>query len=158
MILPPAALGHLEFRHVVELWKRTQQLSRENRRTGAQLAGPRHAEERIGDRAAQRARVPAPVRIPGQVRGIDLIDLDAGVGESAVANIAPGRSDVADRQRHVASELTLDVNGVLMHFRSALVLIDEIDIAANAREDPECTAGRSDQARRERIVERHERD
>ena len=58
--------------------------------------------------------------------------MSRGVLRAAEPDVAAGRADIADRDRHVARQLALDVHGILVDLRVALVLIDEVDGAADA--------------------------
>src|SRR5206468_8066885 len=126
-----------------------------NRWGRAELPGLGDTEERIRDRLPQLRRVPATAERKHltRQRRVDLIDVDQRVGRTAVSDVTAGGADVADRDRHRPGQLPLDVGGILMHPGRSLVLIHEIDAAANVRQQPERAADWGLQPSRERIVQ-----
>ena len=67
-------------------------------------------------------------RAERQVRGSQLVDVDDAVVRSAQAEVAAGRARVLEADGHVARQLAVDVDRVLLHPRRSLVLIDELDL------------------------------
>ena len=113
----------------------------------------------LAHRLSQRRGVPAAARrreqLPRQL-GIDLVDVEPDVIGAGEPEIAPGRSHVADGHRHVAGELALHVERVLVHDGRAFVLVDEVDVAADAGEQAQRAADRLLQSARERVVQRRD--
>ena len=115
---------------VGELRERTQQLA--DREIGLRRVWSRgrDAEERVRHR-------PGRVGDERLVLRIELVDVDQRVAGSAPAQIAAGQTGVADGDGDAAGQLALQVERVLLDARRALVRIDEVDVAADAGQQPE---------------------
>src|SRR5260221_8213821 len=112
-MLTLAARRRLLLQYVAELGERAQQLPTLDRRARAEFTGGRDAEERVGNRLPQLRRIPPAaqrVQLPRK-SGIDLVDVDRrGFRGAAESDVTACRADVADRHRHVAGQLPLDVD------------------------------------------------
>src|SRR2546428_405458 len=126
-------LGHVTREDVVELRIWPEQLTtlqrrrREERRPGKSGV----PLEWVGHRRRERGRSER------HVLRIELVDVDRGVVRSAEAKVVAFRTNVAQRDRHVARQLALEVNRVLLHAGRGAVLIDVADARADAGPRPE---------------------
>jgi hypothetical protein len=113
VILTTAPRRCLLLENVAKLGEGAQELSALNGWCRRQLTCGRDAEKRIGYRLAQFRRIPPAAerkQLPCK-GGIDLIDVDGrGLGRATESDISAGRADVANRHRHMARQLALDVH------------------------------------------------
>ena len=129
MVLPLAALGRSK-RHIAELRERPQKLPERHRRAVPSSPACAIPKNGLGTGLSQRRGVPSAARgreqLPRHPGSIWLM-LRPTLLVPAKTEIAPGRAHVADRERHVAGQLALQVERVLMDDRRAFVLVDEVD-------------------------------
>src|SRR5206468_13111842 len=87
-------------------------------------------KERVAKEGVRDLRIQS--RPERQVLRIELVDVDAGVARPAKTQVIASSADVADRNRLVARQLTLQVDRVLLNARRRAVLVDVGDVGAHA--------------------------
>src|SRR3989454_1887151 len=148
-IVPAESLSHLAGINVQKLWIRTQELSaREGSarsKAGACQLWP--AKKWIRYRLRQR-------RTKRQIFRIDLVDIHGGIDRSAESDAIASCSNVANFDRHTSGEFSLDIDGILLHARRFSILVDVTDGCAGPAHGAFAVPGWTDDAIRERVIER----
>src|SRR5206468_5135213 len=127
--------------------KGAQQLSARDRGRLRERSRLRNAEERIRDLILQR-------RAEREVLRIKLVDVDETVAAAAQPEMIAARAHVANRHGGAAiGELPLKVDRPLLDPGRLAVLIDEVDVRPDARQQAERVAHGLRRASRKGIIE-----
>src|SRR5689334_4379785 len=132
----------LEHEYVAELRERSQELAAGDRRRCGEGAGLWNAEKRIRHLRVQRAA-------QREILRVELIDVETAARTQVVA----ARPHVGDRNRHLARQLPLNVERVLLDAWRRAILVHVLNLTSDTGEEAKAVADRLLETVRKRVVQ-----